>query len=99
MRIVFAVLLANELDQFRVEHDPLVNRDGPRLGVGLGIVDGDLDFQMSEIRTPETLDDPAGLGQRAALYIQPAHIFEVRRLDGERLAFPVASRVAEPPRL
>ena len=45
------VFLANELDQFRIQHDMLAHGDGPRLGVGFGVVDGDIDFQMPEVRT------------------------------------------------
>ena len=47
------VLQADELNQLRVEHDALFDRDGPRLRVRLRILDGDLDFQRSEVHSAE----------------------------------------------
>ncbi len=54
MLVVAFVLLADELDQFGIRQNALINRDGPRLGVRLWIVDGDFDFQMPVIRGGET---------------------------------------------
>src|SRR5262245_47693303 len=74
-------------------------RDSPRLGVCLWIVDGHFDLQMSEIRASEAFNDFAGLGQRAAFHIQPSQIAEFYGFHDQRVAFPFAARVAEPPRL
>jgi hypothetical protein len=48
------------VDELRVGGKLLPQRDGPRLRVGLGIVDRDLDVEMSEVRSPDTL---ANLGR------------------------------------
>src|SRR5580698_5529491 len=72
MRRVHFVFLANELDQFGIHHDALVHLDGPGLGVGLRVVDGDLYFQVPEVGAAVALGDVGGSGQRAALDIQPS---------------------------
>ena len=96
------VLVADELDHLLVDHDALVDAHGERLGVGLGIVDRDVDLQRAEVRTPEPLGHLQRVGVRAAVDIEPAGSLvteEVRRLDDERVvAFIPAARVAEPPR-
>jgi hypothetical protein len=77
----------------------LVYRDGPGLGVGFGVVDGDLDIQVPEVGAAVALGDLAGVGQRAALDVQPSQIAESSGLDHQRVALPVARRVAVPPRV
>src|SRR5262245_55023687 len=90
-------ILADELDQFRVEHNTLVDSDGKRLGVGLGIVDGHIDFEVSEIGPSKTFDRFSGIGQRVPVDIQPAGIAEVRGLHNKRVTLPLANRVTIPP--
>jgi len=40
-------IFADELDQFGIEHNSLIDADGPGFRVGFRIVDGDVDFQCS----------------------------------------------------
>src|SRR5262245_54026911 len=49
------VLQANVIEQLRVEHDGMMQRDGPRRGVGLGIVDRDFDVEPAEVDASEAL--------------------------------------------
>ena len=71
VRIELLVLETDELHQFSVEHDALVHPDGPRLRVGLRIVDRDVDFESAEIRSPEAFGQLRGVGQRIAVDIEP----------------------------
>jgi len=50
---IFFIFQTDVLQQIRIGRVNLAHRDGPRLGVNLGIIDCDLDLQMSEVRTPE----------------------------------------------
>ena len=52
---VLLVLAHNLVEQIRVKPDHLIQRDGPRFGVRLLIVDRDLDLELSEVQPPETL--------------------------------------------
>src|SRR5665213_3692413 len=53
MRSVFLVVGAHKVQQVGIELDALSELHGPRLGIGLGIVHGDLDFQRSAVGAPE----------------------------------------------
>src|SRR5437667_10236769 len=81
------ILRANELDQLRVEHDALVDLDGPRSRVGFRIVDRDLDFQIAVVHATEPLGPFRGVRQWAPVDIEPAIVPETGRLDDERVAF------------
>src|SRR5262245_58913749 len=85
-------ILANEFDQVRVHHETLGHLDGPRLGIGLRIVDGDLDFEGSEIGTAKLLRYLRSLCERAALNVEPLRIGiqESSGLDHKRVPFPLA---------
>jgi hypothetical protein len=101
------VLVADEFDQFRaVDHDRLLDsyREGP--GIGLGIVNGEVDVQVAEVHAPEPLRQPQRVGERAAVEIQPPvggrvaeGAAEVVRIDDQRVAVPPADRIAVPVRL
>jgi hypothetical protein len=53
----FLVLEAHELDQIRVGQQALIDTYRPRLRVGLGIVNGDVDLEAAEVRPAQSLDD------------------------------------------
>ena len=93
------VFRADELDQLRVRHNPLVHFDGERLGVRLRIFDRDLDFQAAVIHAPETLGQFSSVGQRAAIDIEPHVVAETGSLHHQGVAVPLADRVTIPPRL
>jgi len=44
-----------------VELDGLIQLDGPGLGVGCRVVDGDFDFKVPEVHTPEAFGDLHGV--------------------------------------
>src|SRR5437870_3665929 len=92
-------ILADELDQLRVRHDTLVYLNSPRFGIGLGIIYGDLDFQIPIIRPTESFDNSRRIGQRTASHIEPTAICEAGRLHNESVSFPFSDRVSIPPRL
>src|SRR5436305_1735748 len=57
------VLQADFVNQFRIHDDALLQGDGPWLCVRLGIVHGNLDFKMPEIRPSHLFADFGGFGQ------------------------------------
>ncbi len=78
----------------------MVHADSERLGVGLLVVDGDVDLQRAEGRAAEPLGHFQRIGVRTAVDVEPSgSLFaeEVGRLDDQFIAFPPAARVAEPP--
>ncbi len=77
IRVPF-VFLADELDQLRIQHDALMHGDGPWLGVSLGIVKSDFNYQVSVVGPAEALNQFDGLSQWAALDVEPSQIAEAR---------------------
>ena len=61
LRVLF-VFLANELDDVGIGQEVLVDVDSPGLGVGFGVVDGDLYVQMPKVGAVEALDDMSLVG-------------------------------------
>ncbi len=52
-------VLTDELDQFRIGVDALIQFDGPGLGVRLRIVDGNFDLQVAVVCAPKPFGDLA----------------------------------------
>ena len=50
-------IFADELDQFCVGENALIQLYGPRLRICPGIVNSDFDFQIAEVWPSETLDE------------------------------------------
>ena len=76
----------------------MADRRGPRRRVGLRIVDGDGDVERAVVRAAEALGDLPGVGQRAAVGVQPHAVAEAARLHDQRVAVPLAHRIAVPRR-
>src|SRR5437763_1058158 len=90
---------ADELDHFIVCDDALLHSDGPRLGIRLGIVDSDFDFQVTVIRPAESLHHLCGISQWIADNIEPDFINETSCFNDQRISVPLSYRVAIPPGL
>jgi hypothetical protein len=93
------VLEADELDQVGIRQQALVDPDGPRLRVGLRVVDRDVDLQGAEVRAPEAFDDlPSDVSGAPFTSSQPPSrkfvLSTMRESPSQRPA-----RVAPPPRL
>ena len=73
-------------------------RDGPWLRVGLGIVDGHRDVEVSEIRATDLFAYLGRLGQRASVPIDPRVVAQSNRIDHQRIARPLGGRVSLPRR-
>src|SRR4030095_269267 len=91
--------LTDELNQFSIGIDALIQLDGPWLRVRLGIVDSDLDFQVAVVRPSKPLCDFGCRSHRAATNVQPDVVDAARWLHDQRISFPLPDRVAVPPRL
>src|SRR4051812_5899721 len=93
------VLVADELDHFVFRRQPLRDPHGPRLGIRLRIVHRDVDPQCSVIHPRETLGQLQLVGERAAVDVEPPAVAEPARLDDQRVALPLADRIALPRRV
>src|SRR4029079_18270750 len=99
------VLVADELDQFGVGEDLLVDADRERFRVRLRIVDRHVDLEAAEGGAAEPLGELRLLAVRTAAHVEPSVVGarlrapQVVRLDDEGVALPVADRVAVPLRL
>src|SRR3954451_2357900 len=99
------ILVADELDDLVVWRDLLVDAERDRPGVGLGVLEGDVDFQFAVSGAAEALDEFRLLRVRAAAHVEPSVVGarlrspQVVRLDHERVAFPSAYGVPVPERL
>src|SRR5215831_6408614 len=70
LEITLGVLFVFEtdvIDEFRVDDDDLIHGYGPRFRVHLGVIDGDLNFHLSEGRAAKTLSDSGGVAHGAAV--------------------------------
>src|SRR5262245_65426071 len=92
------VLVADELDHLGVHLDLLIHSDGERLGIGLWIIDRNVDLEPAKTRPSIALANRCLIRQRAAAHIEPAVISEVVRLGDERVTVPMTNRISIPPR-
>src|SRR5438477_2120770 len=99
VRQVLAVLLADALDEIRIGNQGPRHVHVPRLRVRLRIVDRHLDVHASNRRTMEALDHAQRFGARQPAHVEPRLSILADRLDDERVAVPLADRVALPRRL
>jgi hypothetical protein len=83
------VFQTNFVDQFGVGYDALLQRDPPRFGVGLGIVNRHPDFEMSEIPSPDLFSNLGCAGEHAAAPVDPRIVAHSDRVDHERVAGPL----------
>src|SRR5665213_1899057 len=97
MSVGFFVFVADELDQIRIEQEPLLHLDGPGMGVSFRIFHGDLHFEMPEVDAPESLRHFSSAGQRTALHVQPYVVAKASGLHHQSVAVPMANRVTVPP--
>src|SRR5262245_1915779 len=72
---------------------------GERLRIGAGIGDRGHDLELAELGARIALDGLELLRVRMADEVEPEEVVEPDRLDDERVALPVADRVAVPRRL
>src|SRR2546425_4746984 len=90
------VLVADEFNQFRIRQQLCVLADGPRLCIGLRIIDGDLDIHVAKIHAPKTLDDMQGIRGRLPRLIQPRLAVKALSIDYQSIAFPFTRRITQP---
>lgn len=79
---------ANLVDELGVRRELLPQRDGPRSGVRLGIVDCHLDLQVTEVGTPDLLTKLRGLRDHAAVPVDPKVVAESDAVDHHGVAGP-----------
>ena len=87
---VFFVFQAVVIHKFAVQYQRLVELHRPRRGIGLRIVDRDLDFEVSVVRPPDPFDCFGLLRQRFPARIQPKIVAEPAGFHHQRVAFPMA---------
>src|SRR5436309_3017244 len=85
-----------KLEQLGIGYENLVYFEAKRLGVGLRIVDCDLDLQVSEVHPSEPLRQLGGIRQRVASSIQPLPVSKACCLHDQGVALPLPDRVTVP---
>src|SRR5262245_19553300 len=65
------ILVTDELDEFVVHHQLLIDAHGERPCIRLGIFDREIDFQLPEGRTTEALGEFHLIAVRTAVDVQP----------------------------
>src|SRR5580658_1346931 len=99
------VLVALEFDEILVDDEALIDSDGPRLRIRLGIFERQVDLQVVVCRTADLFRELRLLRIRTPIHVNPAVIRavfgapQVVCFDDQRIAVPMANRVAVPPRL
>src|SRR6266516_58337 len=93
---VNVVLVANEFHQFRIRQQACLLVDRPRLCIGLGIIDGDLNIHVTKILAPKTLDDMQGIRGWLPGLIQPGLAVKTPGIDHQSIAFPLTCRITHP---
>src|SRR5881396_2018663 len=93
---ILFVFQTYKFEQLGIGYENLVHLESPRLGVGFGILDRDLDFQVSEVHPAEPLRSLGGIRQRVAFSIQPLPVPKAGCLHDQGVAFPPPNRVTVP---
>ena len=65
------IVLTGALDDVVIRHQAHLFLHLPRLGINLGVVDGNLNFHVPEVRPPETFGDVQCIGRGLARLVQP----------------------------
>ena len=84
------------IDEFGIRGELLPQGHRPRLRVGLWIVDRDLDVEMSEVGSPDSLTNLCAFGNHAAVPIDPRVIAKSDGVDHQRVVGPGGRRIAFP---
>src|SRR5437867_3297037 len=93
---ILFVFQTYKFEQLGIGYENLVHLESPRLGVGLGIVDRDLGFQVSEVHPAEPLRNLGGIRQRVAFSVQPLPVPKAGCLHDQGVALPLSDRVTVP---
>src|SRR5579863_5948142 len=96
MDYILVVLVTNVLQNLGVCQQRRMPKQRERLGIRPRIVDGDFEFQVSEIGPPVALDHVQFLGMRMTGEVKPEFIVEADRVYHQRVALPLAGRVPVP---
>src|SRR5258708_17802963 len=84
---VLFVFRANVIQQLRIGRKDLLDLDGPRPGVGLRIVDRQLDLQRPVVHAPESFCEPGGVGERSGCGVHPQPVAETTGFNDQSIAF------------
>jgi len=95
---VALVFVAHIFEQVAVGIQAKVFGDGPGVCVGDGVLDGDVDEQMTEVGASEPLGDDERFRVRVAVVVEPGLIIESGGSDYQDVAFPLSSRITQPRR-
>ena len=96
---VSLVVEAVIIQKLGVEHDELMECDGPRVRVRFGVIDGEFDLETSVVDSPEPLGDLRGIGHGAALAVEPGSVAEADGVGDQGVAIPLCGRKTIPRRV
>ena len=93
------LVVADVLDHVGVGEKLKLHGKRPCLGLGLGIVDGDLDIHPAEVDAAKPLRDAQCARRGPARVIEPDSVVEPRRFHHENVSIPSPHGVAQPRRV
>jgi hypothetical protein len=99
VRAASIVFVADELDQVRVRHNPLVYFDCERLCVNRRVFKRNHNFQIPVVDAAEAFGHLSSVGKSTAVYIKPYVISKPSGFHYEGIAVPLSHAIAIPPGL
>src|SRR5580658_9617827 len=92
-------VFTNVFEHFGIRR--VVDRDGERQGLdqSFGVVVSNLKLDVTKVHPPEPLGHTEILRMRMSEPVEPTSVIETRAFDHQRIADPVADRVAHPGRI
>src|SRR5215207_4455690 len=90
------ILEADLVDQFGVDNDALLQRNGPGLCVSLEIIDSHADVEMSEVPPLNFLTDFGRFGDQTSVPVNPGIVTKTDRVDDQGISVPLRRGIALP---
>src|SRR6266481_3012942 len=87
------VVIAEVFENIAVRQQQLRDLEGERLGIHLGIVNGDLQVHMAEVTAAKTLLNVQRFADRVPDAVNPDLVVKTCRVNHQRFAFPMPHRV------
>jgi len=91
------VLIALEFDEILVDDEPLIDSNGPRLRIRLGIFERQVNLQVVVCRTADFLRELRLLRLRTAINVKPAVIQAIFAIFGAPTGFSSTPNSTTPP--
>src|SRR5262245_58927989 len=98
LKVLF-VVITDRLQQIAVQKKLRHNRNRPRFGIRLGIVECDLNLHAPKVSPPKALGHPQSFAVGVAGKIKPGFVVISGRFHYQRVAFPMSDGVSHEGRI